>query len=270
MKTHRGLGVIDTDKEHETCCIYLITHDEVLASELKNYVQLVKNYKFEDFISEPTKDKYICIAVSHPHGQPKHVTIGDRKLLPGQKRDDATSYCYSTDTCEGSSGAPVVAFLSKSPFLLQFWAPHSEYLEECKVNKSGRVSSFKISPIPIEVIQAQMIGQIGKENLTLHEVDIEEYDGPLLYGQYSLHVLQIQALLDSQKVGPSDENDKTIQEQVRLMREVACVDYVDSLDQRKDFLWLYIFCLELLLVGWIFCDWVTRQNETWKPNDIYG
>ncbi|GFO05619.1 hypothetical protein PoB_003212400 [Plakobranchus ocellatus] len=119
-------------KEHSTsdysCLFVCKTHDESLVRELKGRIgrmrgMIVKGGGEEkDVLSwcEPyiNTQNNLCVMVSHPHGQPKMVTLGKRKhvcdIKPGKRSIERLRLCsmkhplyYTTDSCPGCSGAPV-------------------------------------------------------------------------------------------------------------------------------------------------------------------
>jgi len=98
-----GDSSIEADRGMFTC----VTHDAELAKKLKTLcrrrAELVKNC--DDKYSENPHS--LTIAISHPHGDLKRVSIGT-----GIDRDDqelASQYSYNTPTCHGSSGGFVWA-----------------------------------------------------------------------------------------------------------------------------------------------------------------
>ncbi|GFO22969.1 hypothetical protein PoB_004947400 [Plakobranchus ocellatus] len=195
MKTHPGRDVLKKDEDLDICCFDIVTHDEMLATQLKLVVEQVDNFKFDDCEMFNSKDQYVCIAVSHPHGQPKHVTVGERKLWPGLKYRWFSRKCiYTTDTCPGSSGAPVITFeslkiglvalFSSMKCRLKFWAPHSEYLEDFKVNKSGNGSPFCGPQLRNSEIWDKKFWEDTIEYFNLH--DSKDLD---LYLEIAKHIL---------------------------------------------------------------------------------
>ncbi|XP_059142640.1 uncharacterized protein LOC131930246 [Physella acuta] len=117
-KDHRGLTLDGWravgDVPHDWCELRCLTHDVTFVQEMEE-----KSRRFyslclqvnEMFKSLQDKDK-LTIIVSHPHGCPKQVTIGQWNLrsvalLDADSNDQYTRYTYTTCTCPGSSGAPV-------------------------------------------------------------------------------------------------------------------------------------------------------------------
>ncbi|GFN99978.1 hypothetical protein PoB_002648400 [Plakobranchus ocellatus] len=120
-----GLG-----SSHDDFCIVICrTHNESLANELKVCLERMRNMmvkKNRDDIVDQPKGVFppdypnnLCIMVSHPHGQPKMVTLGktseilygsSAKKVCGDRGRQAllkNALHYNTKSCPGSSGAPV-------------------------------------------------------------------------------------------------------------------------------------------------------------------
>ncbi|GFO11611.1 hypothetical protein PoB_003811600 [Plakobranchus ocellatus] len=119
-----NLGITRDDSMILEC----ITHDESLVSELQVCLErmrslLIKKNRtdrdYRDFYPEiPSVDRKnnLCIMVSHPHGQPKMITVGKRKEIYYSQPSNVeyrrqatiqTAIHYDTESCPGSSGAPV-------------------------------------------------------------------------------------------------------------------------------------------------------------------
>ncbi|GFN99910.1 hypothetical protein PoB_002641600 [Plakobranchus ocellatus] len=135
---------IATDPLADTCTLLCATHEEALAEKLYACVRKIENHSQDIKMDRLSKDLWrLCVVVSHPHGQPKYVTVGR-----GLKKE-AQSYVYITDTCPGSSGAPVLVFIPDDDQLkmsdtgdLSFVAPHSEWLPDEELNQSGWARCF--------------------------------------------------------------------------------------------------------------------------------
>ena len=86
-----------------------------------NTIQHTDNTTIKQAAATPTEEKApdrVIVVVSHPHGQPKQVSVGDwvrsRNVVvrPGRQGGQIHQWCeYATDTCPGSSGASVLVFL---------------------------------------------------------------------------------------------------------------------------------------------------------------
>ena len=112
--THTGNTHIDGD----TARIYFATHDEAVGQSLRlasKHFDLL-SCKLLMQVRDPERFPLYVVICSHPHGCSKQITIGPRtgRLVVNHKVDGAqpdeewTEYTYTTPTCEGSSGAPVV------------------------------------------------------------------------------------------------------------------------------------------------------------------
>ncbi|XP_059148129.1 uncharacterized protein LOC131935639 [Physella acuta] len=103
-----GWEVVSADIDGDLCELRYVTCDLNLVDELEMMCQL-----FDRFCTEVRK-KYsrfvdvdkLTVIVSHPHGCPKQVSVG--QWTHKRERDDyRTRYVYTTCTCPGSSGATV-------------------------------------------------------------------------------------------------------------------------------------------------------------------
>ena len=79
------------------CRFHCVTGNEELVSKLEDSLEMVNPVN-----NKSLKDHRII--VSHPHGQPKHISIG-KEVTPPQHVDDDFTKAYNTPTCPGSSGA---------------------------------------------------------------------------------------------------------------------------------------------------------------------
>ncbi|GFO20795.1 hypothetical protein PoB_004730000 [Plakobranchus ocellatus] len=111
IETYWGQGVSDKNEQSDNCTIFFATHNVALAEQLQQCIRRTETQVFR-----PDHSRFFsrwhcsCIIVSHPHGQPKHVTLGKIKLWPSATLEFRKNFVYTTDTCPGSSGAPVVVF----------------------------------------------------------------------------------------------------------------------------------------------------------------
>ena len=123
MATARAVKVVRaTDLDRDHCRIRCVTHDEALFERLQSifrrWLSLFFSYKHSLWIPKPIsrldrlRRLFACerivqiLIVSHPHGQPKKITVGKaKKKVWGFDNH----YCveYHTATCPGSSGAPI-------------------------------------------------------------------------------------------------------------------------------------------------------------------
>jgi hypothetical protein len=114
------------DIERDVCELRYVTCDLELVDELDKMCR-----RFNDLHRE-VRHKYwefdyvdkLIVIVSHPHGCPKQVSVGQRthtrRRGDKNKRLKWIRYWYTTCTCPGSSGAPV--------HMLGYnwwWYPHS-------------------------------------------------------------------------------------------------------------------------------------------------
>ncbi|XP_059159751.1 uncharacterized protein LOC131943566 [Physella acuta] len=99
------------DIERDLCLLSYVTCDLKLIDELDKMCR-----RFEDLCRE-VRDKYwrfddvdkLTVIVSHPHGCPKQVSVGQwtHKRERDYRYSKYTRYWYTTCTCPGSSGAHV-------------------------------------------------------------------------------------------------------------------------------------------------------------------
>ncbi|GFO44806.1 hypothetical protein PoB_007131100 [Plakobranchus ocellatus] len=138
MKSVSGLKLIHRDIADDCCRMICATHDQSLVDTLKLCLEQ-RVLLYQGFMSSPRYAwQDLCVIVSHPHGQPKHITVGEIERWEARGRH-RRRFMYSTDTCPGSSGAPVLVL---DDILLtikeQIWiTTHSEGEVEGKLNCSG-------------------------------------------------------------------------------------------------------------------------------------
>lgn len=125
MKTLQGVEVEMINAEDDFCVMRCVLHDEPLALQLQNFTREAKlgmNFKMTYFSMwgrNEFLDHFIVLIVSHPHCQPKMVTVGKMKRVDvkaSEDRDNAfmlesygpVAFEYATPTCPGSSGAPLI------------------------------------------------------------------------------------------------------------------------------------------------------------------
>ncbi|GFO18499.1 hypothetical protein PoB_004500400 [Plakobranchus ocellatus] len=142
MKIVYALGTTVQDPDKDFCVVRCATHDKRLGQELLQYKDELdkalklnkwRGYKLDDFAH------FLCLIVSHPHGRAKHVTVGETERFI---KDEAfIKVRYTTDTCHGSSGAPVSVINFRNgdhhTCLYKGRGPHSEYVEGEKLNMSA-------------------------------------------------------------------------------------------------------------------------------------
>ena len=106
MKTAYGYDV-ETVPEKDISIMRCITHDKDLFDGLDMAASKVRYYGTK--VASPLQGP-ASVIVSHPHGRPKQVTVGEAKLKGMKFKDDLFS--YATSTCPGSSGAPVMWYFN--------------------------------------------------------------------------------------------------------------------------------------------------------------
>ncbi|RUS70142.1 hypothetical protein EGW08_022095 [Elysia chlorotica] len=138
MKSVWAADVVARDQQDDWCMVRCVSHDHILANELRDVV--------EDMAHKPTPTTNyhgrnmptMCVVVSHPHGMPKQVTVGN---LAGQATlgTYSTRFKYNTATCPGSSGGPVFVAIAKKSGCAEWMGPHSQKLHDFStpVNLSG-------------------------------------------------------------------------------------------------------------------------------------
>ena len=117
MKTLWGYEVTKKSKKSDGCFFTCATHDKDLVTQLQTFLQHFKQAKRNLPREIPTES--LIVIVSHPHGQPKKVTVGELlkyQVNWAEPRAGALTWTlfYNTATCPGSSGAPVFEVSSRS------------------------------------------------------------------------------------------------------------------------------------------------------------
>ncbi|KAK6964367.1 hypothetical protein BgiMline_031590 [Biomphalaria glabrata] len=121
-KTFYGVKVLWSNITGDLCLLSCVTCDKELADELdqslKGLISIWKrireNYKRDKTLEDDAR-KYkdrIVVIVSHPHGGPKKVSFGQLHSKERKKigSDNGWHINYLTNTCSGSSGAPVYLY----------------------------------------------------------------------------------------------------------------------------------------------------------------
>lgn len=149
MKSLRGMEVPFAKSDRDCIRMLCVTCDENLVSRIMSASRYLFNSKRStgDLIRQdthaqnllPHRDKapIPAMVVSHPHAQPKLITLGELKHTENESRQ----IIYNTPTCPGSSGAPVLLykrFRREAQYLWQFVFPthNGSYLgrtTDCKV-----------------------------------------------------------------------------------------------------------------------------------------
>ncbi|RUS88244.1 hypothetical protein EGW08_004010 [Elysia chlorotica] len=129
--------------EADFCSFVCATHDTSLVRQLQQHLAQSTKTKFYGLSGcwMSAGWDHVCVIASHPHGQPKKITVGrltnERELSPLHRY-----FIYSVDTCPGSSGARgAVIELSKgkrsSRFSMRLLPPHSSRLGSREINVSS-------------------------------------------------------------------------------------------------------------------------------------
>ncbi|CAL1537643.1 unnamed protein product [Lymnaea stagnalis] len=92
--------------------IEFLTEDAALAGSLGGHLNSYYDSCFkikEKFEGRAVPDKKLAVVVSHPHGAPKQVSVGEwiRMDESRSSSDFENAFIYGTSTCAGSSGGPV-------------------------------------------------------------------------------------------------------------------------------------------------------------------
>ena len=116
MVTVTGLGVIRIDHDKDICNMECMSHDEALAERIESLATSLYsgirerlNLSSLDFLPSYDRGRRPILIVSHPHGQPKKITLGQ------QRYEKLPRVEYNAPTCPGSSGAPVLRFDTDPP-----------------------------------------------------------------------------------------------------------------------------------------------------------
>ncbi|GFS09484.1 immune-associated nucleotide-binding protein 12 [Elysia marginata] len=136
--TLNGHDVEDNSERDDVCILHCVSHDQELARRLTDSV---KHY---EFMKKGVRMSTLCVVVSHPHGMPKMVTVGE---IVGKAKHDLEDsmmtdfmFTYDAATCNGSSGAPVLSVITQKTLDPSgVWpgaGPHSGHLEE-NLNSCG-------------------------------------------------------------------------------------------------------------------------------------
>ncbi|RUS82711.1 hypothetical protein EGW08_009548 [Elysia chlorotica] len=128
MVTLRGLEVVRSDPDMDCCYMLCVSHDEALAERIKSascclWDRLDENPDLHasdlDFLLSGGRGADHALIVSHPHGQPKKISLGE--LRDGEPHHAE----YNAATCPGSSGASVFRFVTGRVYVSWFLPIHS-------------------------------------------------------------------------------------------------------------------------------------------------
>ncbi|GFR94375.1 hypothetical protein ElyMa_002666500 [Elysia marginata] len=116
MQTVRAVEMQYAASDTDKCIVLCVTHDETLAQNIKCVDQSWQSFcHHHPILNQNVRENafrilrelseggpVFVVVISHPHGQPKKVTVG--KIVSGA---EDSSFNYTTATCPGSSGAPL-------------------------------------------------------------------------------------------------------------------------------------------------------------------
>ncbi|GFO33057.1 hypothetical protein PoB_005956200 [Plakobranchus ocellatus] len=108
MKTVFALDTMIQSQGNDFCVLMGATHDKSLGQEILHYKEeLDKTLNLNKWRGDESDDfaYFLSLVVSHPHGCAKHITVGETERFI--KDGALIKVRYTTDTCPGSSGAPV-------------------------------------------------------------------------------------------------------------------------------------------------------------------
>ncbi|RUS88786.1 hypothetical protein EGW08_003416 [Elysia chlorotica] len=125
MKTLTALEHGWATPNKDFCDLFCVTHDETVGERLESARKCLKlgEQNVLGLFPLGKKNPDTVMIVSHPHGQPKTVTIGERR-----ESEERANIEYDTPTCPGSSGAPVFLFdkdMKNFPHLPWYSPAHS-------------------------------------------------------------------------------------------------------------------------------------------------
>ncbi|GFS18959.1 hypothetical protein ElyMa_005019900 [Elysia marginata] len=114
MKFVYGAKMLESESDTDWCKLLFVTCDKHVGERIMSAVtcwlddELLKPQDLLNMGLLPSCDKNCkpVLIVSHAHGQPKKITVGELKS-PDEERPRIH---YSTPTCPGSSGAPVFVY----------------------------------------------------------------------------------------------------------------------------------------------------------------
>ena len=104
MQTIWGFDICNAHPESDYCVLRCATHNIDLLERLTQSATFIDT--IPQSVVKPCGPGYVCVIVSHPHGRPKHVTVGD--VLGFHINASYHQLSYTTSTCPGSSGARVL------------------------------------------------------------------------------------------------------------------------------------------------------------------
>ncbi|KAK3732139.1 hypothetical protein RRG08_026521 [Elysia crispata] len=123
-----GIRVSDANIKRDLSTIMCVTHEKSILNELSTFQAEKRDMwkALRTHAATPPNNINACIIISHPHGQPKKITVG--KLVNNLDSGGiATMFeSYDANTCRGCSGGPVIVWrageVNPDPYLVL--APH--------------------------------------------------------------------------------------------------------------------------------------------------
>ncbi|GFS04760.1 hypothetical protein ElyMa_001183700 [Elysia marginata] len=126
MKTVWAVEVKWAESDNDLCVIFCVTHDEMLGERIRCLIEQWNSGHSQtesEGTSVPSLDfgDKAALVVSHPHGQPKKISVGKISLVTDSCVDEFGCE-YLAATCPGSSGAPVIEIRTvDEPRVLPMW-----------------------------------------------------------------------------------------------------------------------------------------------------
>ena len=113
----------------DDCFFFCVFHDGDLAERLREI------FERSDLPPEIEIGEAVAVIVSHPHGRPKHITVGDVGIHGFSFMVTKNLFFYYTnDTCGGSSGAPVLVLgtpnVGRTRNIFFYPLPHRQTLNQ--------------------------------------------------------------------------------------------------------------------------------------------
>ncbi|GFS07406.1 hypothetical protein ElyMa_004730300 [Elysia marginata] len=116
MKSVRAVEVVECRPDRDWCEMLCTTCDEDLGERIESAmycwleIDKLNHQDVSDLGLLPSCDKEYdpVLIVSHPHGQPKKISMGDVARYPDEQNSRVE---YNTPTCPGSSGALVFFYV---------------------------------------------------------------------------------------------------------------------------------------------------------------
>lgn len=146
VTTLYGHDVEDNSVQDDVCIVHCISHDLDLVRRLKDAMERYERLKWD--VRESSMST-LCFVISHPHGESKKVTVGEivgnAKYDPEESMLTEFMYTYTADTCNGSSGAPILTVVTRKTIgSTGVWpgaGPHSGHVEGA-LNQCGSGSFY--------------------------------------------------------------------------------------------------------------------------------